>query len=76
MPNHKPNSRNGYKRNIKKIFELRINLTTKNIFLWLIIGSIIVLMFLREKFGDIPATDKHQDNNWAYNKPQKYVFGG
>lgn len=46
MTNHKPNHRNGSKRNIKKIFEFRINLTPKNIFLWLIVASILVLMFV------------------------------
>jgi len=46
MPNNKSNSRNGYKRQIKKIFEFRINLTPKNIFLWVIVASIIILMFI------------------------------
>lgn len=46
MVNHKTNHRNGSKRNIKKIFEFRINLTPKNIFLWLIIASILLLMFV------------------------------
>lgn len=49
MANQKSNSKNGYKRNIKKIFELRVNLTPKNIFLWLIIGTIIVLMFVSSR---------------------------
>lgn len=46
MPNHKTNSRNGYKRHIKKIFEFRINLTPKNIFLWVIAAIILFLMFI------------------------------
>lgn len=46
MPNHKTNSRNGGKRNIKKIFEFKVNLTPKNIFLWIIIATILLLMFL------------------------------
>ncbi len=46
MPNHKTNNRNGSKRNIKKIFEFKINLTPKNIFLWLIVASILFLMFV------------------------------
>ena len=46
MPNHKTNSRNGNKRNIKKIFEFRVNLTPKNIFLWLIVAFIIIMMIV------------------------------
>lgn len=38
--------RNGYPKNLKKIFEFKINLTPRNIFLWLIIGFIILLMFV------------------------------
>lgn len=40
------NGKNGHKRDIKKIFELRVNLTPKKIFLWLIIGTILILMFI------------------------------
>lgn len=46
MASQKTASRNGNKRNIKKIFEFRVNLTPKNIFLWIIIASILLLMFL------------------------------
>ena len=46
MPNKKTNPRNGSKSNIKKIFEFRVNLTPKNIFLWIIIATILLLMFL------------------------------
>lgn len=42
--NHK-NSKNG-PRNLKKIFEFKINLTPRNIFLWLIMGFIVLLMFI------------------------------
>lgn len=38
--------KNGYKKNIKKIFEFKINLTPKNIFLWLIIGTIFLFIFM------------------------------
>jgi len=41
--NHKP--KNGNKK-IKKIFELKLNLTPRNIFLWIIVGSILLLMFV------------------------------
>jgi cell division protease FtsH len=44
--NPKLNNRNGNKKNIKKIFELKLNLTPRNIFLWLIVGSIVVLMLV------------------------------
>lgn len=40
------NNKNNYKKNIKKIFELKINLTPKNIFLWIIAASILFLMFV------------------------------
>jgi cell division protease FtsH len=43
---NKSNTKNGYKKNIKKIFEFKINLTPKNIFLFLIIASIVVLMLV------------------------------
>ena len=46
MVNHKPTPRNGKNKKIKKIFEFKLNLTPKNIFLWLIIGSIILLTFV------------------------------
>ncbi|MBI3379923.1 ATP-dependent zinc metalloprotease FtsH [Candidatus Gottesmanbacteria bacterium] len=47
MPNNKKvNPKNGYPKNLKKIFEFKVNLTPKNIFLWLIIGFIILLMFV------------------------------
>lgn len=36
-------SQSKYQKKIKKIFELKLNLTPKNIFLWIIIGSIIIL---------------------------------
>lgn len=40
------NNKNNYKKNIKKIFELKINLTPRNIFLWIIAASILLLMFV------------------------------
>lgn len=40
------NSKNGHQRNLKKIFEFKINLTPRNIFLWLILGFILILMFI------------------------------
>jgi|DewCreStandDraft_4_1066084.scaffolds.fasta_scaffold00426_72 cell division protease FtsH len=40
------NGRNGYKKNIKKVFELKINLTPKNIFLWLFAAFIIFFIFI------------------------------
>ncbi len=46
MPVNKPNPRNGTKKNIKKIFEFKINLTPKNIFLWILVASILFLMFI------------------------------
>ncbi len=48
MPNSKQNSSHTSenKKNIKKIFEFKINLTPRNIFLWVIIASIIFLMFI------------------------------
>lgn len=38
-------SKNGYPKKIKKIFEFKINFTPRNIFLWLIIGTILLFMF-------------------------------
>ncbi len=46
MQNNKSNPRNGTKKNIKKIFEFKINLTPKNIFLWILVASILFLMFI------------------------------
>ncbi len=43
------NSKNGYPKDLKKIFEFKINLTPKNIFLWLMIGFIILLMFVSSR---------------------------
>lgn len=43
--NHQ-NNRNGKSKNIKKIFQFKINLSPKNIFLALIISSILLMMFL------------------------------
>lgn len=40
------NGRNGNKRPIKKLFEFRVNLTPKNIFLWLIVGMILLMIFM------------------------------
>ncbi len=40
------NVRNNHKKNIKKIFELKINLTPKNIFLWLFAAFIIFFIFI------------------------------
>jgi len=46
MPNNKKaNHKSGYPKNLKKIFEFKINLTPRNIFLWLILGFILILMF-------------------------------
>lgn len=42
--NNNKNIKNGYPKNLKKIFEFKINLTPKNIFLWLMMGFIILLM--------------------------------
>src|SRR4030042_2500302 len=46
MANNKQKKANGYKGNIKKSFELRVNLTPKNIFLWLFIGLIILMIII------------------------------
>lgn len=46
--NHQ-NNRNGKSKNIKKIFQFKINLSPKNIFLALIIGSILLMMFISSR---------------------------
>jgi cell division protease FtsH len=38
--------RNGTPKKVKKIFEFKINLTPKNIFLWIIAGVILFLVFI------------------------------
>jgi len=43
------NGKASYKKNIKKIFEFRINLTPKNIFLWLIVATILFFIFVSAK---------------------------
>lgn len=47
----KPNGKNGYKKNIKKIFEFKLNLTPKNIILWII--AIIVFTLILSNARDI-----------------------
>lgn len=46
MPIEKQKQKNGKNQPIKKMFEFRLNLTPKNIFLWLIIGTILVMIFV------------------------------
>ncbi len=46
MATIKNSTKRKYHQKINKIFEFRINLTPKNIFLWLIIGMILFLMFI------------------------------
>jgi cell division protease FtsH len=42
----KQQNKNLKKRPVRKMFEFRINLTPKNIFLWLIVGTILVMIFV------------------------------
>src|SRR3990167_646573 len=49
MANGKTNQKNGSNRKIKKIFQFKINLTPKNIFLTFIIGSILLMMFISSR---------------------------
>lgn len=49
MPEQKPNKKpaiNGKKPGFKKKIEFRVNLTPKNIFLWLMIGLILMFIFI------------------------------
>ena len=43
---HPKNHKNAPNKKIRKIFEFKINLTPKNIFLWFIIGTILFLIFV------------------------------
>ena len=47
----KSNGKNGYKKNIKKIFEFKLNLTPKNIILWII--AIIVFTLILSNARDV-----------------------
>jgi len=40
------NGKNGYQKKLKKIVELKINLSPKNVFLWMIISTIIFFIFV------------------------------
>lgn len=45
MVKNQTNPRNGNSKKINKIFEFRVNLTPKNIFLWMMVISILLLIF-------------------------------
>jgi len=47
----KPNGKNGYKKNIRKIFEFKLKLTPKNIILWII--AIIVFTMILSNARDV-----------------------
>lgn len=47
----KTNGKNGYKKNIKKIFEFKLNLTPKNIILWII--AVIVFSMIISNARDV-----------------------
>lgn len=46
MSNRSTNLKRNSKKQIKKIFEFKLNLTPKNIFLWLIVAFVLLMIFL------------------------------
>ena len=46
MASNKSNAKAPNGKKIKRLFELKLNLTPKNIFLWLIVAFIIVMVFV------------------------------